>query len=788
MRRFLWQILLSLGFGFAQFNAAAGQLNLETLAGGGLRLRWTNEPTAKVLESSLGIVPDNWQPVAGPVTALGDLRSIELTQSSERRYFRLRELQPARIASHSPASGETGVSVNREVVVSFTTPLEAAATLNIEQFFATAAGRKLLSRVELGADRRTATLFPLEPIPAGTNVTVTFAPTSARDTNGMVLDADGDGQPGGSLVFGYTTPSVKTVAKTAVVGQVFAAEPVKLPDGSTTNLPLAGVTITVDGAEETLRTVTGADGKFRLDPSPAGRIFVHVDGRTSPASQWPDGAYYPFVGKAWEITAGSVNNLVNGNGKLYLPLVPAAALQAVSPNSETAIHLAAAQTNGNALLAGVEITIPPNALFDDTGTRGGRIGLAAVPPDRLPEPLPPGLNLPLVITIQTSGPMNFAEPVRAKFPNLPDPVTGQKLAPGAKTTLWSFNHDTGRWQAAGPATVTEDGDYVVSDPGYGIRQPGWHGVSGNGLVPGPAAPAPAPNCFITEGDTLTAVIGDMGPCIASLLGIGELGSAAIDFGTGLYDYAQALKDANAAAQAGDVIGVFAGICNTAKAGIQIFKGALDAANVANPIKEGADAFGCLTGALSLAMDIGCSDGAKACAASQGFDIETSCSQFENTMLALSTLQTVAESVSSGEIGVDLLSAGMDVVCNLIESAGANGGPQRAGIARALTPEFKAEFGTAVTNALAEIEEVQAELAALTTMIEGINNSLPAFDAFRSRLFTTMGGFGGGWAAVVGGGTTNLLSLGASGVFSLPPLQPDTIYGSSGKLGAEGHET
>jgi Bacterial Ig domain len=274
---------------------------------------------------------------------------------------------------------------------------------------------------------------------------------------------------------------------------------------------------------------------------------------------------------------------------------------------------------------------------------------------------------------------------------------------------------------------------------------------------------------------LTAVIGDMGPCIASLLGIGELGSAAIDFGTGLYDYAQALKDANAAAQAGDVIGVFAGICNTYKAGIQIFKGALDAANVANPIKEGADAFGCLTGALSLAMDIGCSDGAKACAASQGFDIETSCSQFENTMLALSTLQTVAESVSSGEIGVDLLSAGMDVVCNLIESAGANGGPQRAGIARALTPEFKAEFGTAVTNALAEIEEVQAELAALTTMIEGINSSLPAFDAFRSRLFTTMGGFGGGWAAVVGGGTTNLLSLGASGVFNLPPLQPDTLY-------------
>jgi hypothetical protein len=573
-------------------------LNLEPLTNGVLRLTWTNGPTAWVAEASLGLVPDNWQPLGEAITVAGDRRSVEVTLGSERRYFRLRELQPARIQGHSPASGETGVSVNREVVVTFTTPLAAAAALNTGQFFATAAGRKLLGRVELGADRRTATLFALEPVPAGTNVTVTFAPTSARDTNGLVLDADGDGQPGGALVFGYATPAVKTVAKTAVVGRVFAAEPVRLPDGSTTNLPLAGVTITVDGAEETLRTVTGADGKFRLDPSPAGRMFVHVDGRTSPARQWPDGAYYPFVGKAWEITAGSVNNLVNG--KLYLPLVPAAALQAVSPNTETLVRLSSAQTNGNAMLAGVELTIPPNALFDDAGTRGGRIGLAAVPPDRLPEPLPPGLNLPLVITIQTSGPMNFAEPVRAKFPNLPDPVTGRKLAPGAKTTLWSFNHDTDRWQAAGPATVTEDGNYVVSDPGYGISQPGWHGVSGNGLTPGPAAPAPAPDCFSWGEADLVSVISDLGPCVADLLGIGELGDAAIDFGTGLNDYAQALKDANAA----------------------------------NPAKEAVDAFGCLVGGLSLALDISCSDSAKTCAASQGFDIETNCTKFENTKRAL----------------------------------------------------------------------------------------------------------------------------------------------------------
>ncbi len=103
--------------------------------------------------------------------------------------------------------------------------------------------------------------------------------------------------------------------------------------------------------------------------------------------------------------------------------------------------------------------------------------MAPVPPDRLPEPLPPGLNLPLVITIQTDGSANFDRPVPVKFPNLPDPVTGVKLPPGAKTALWSFNHDTGRWEIQGSATISADGQLAVTDPGVGVRQPGWHGVA-----------------------------------------------------------------------------------------------------------------------------------------------------------------------------------------------------------------------------------------------------------------------------------------------------------------------
>jgi len=284
------------------------------------------------------------------------------------------------------------------------------------------------------------------------------------------------------------------------VGRVFASEPVVDPQapGGITNRPLSGVTISVDGAEETLRTVTDAEGKFTLSPVPAGRFFVHVDGRTviDPVEgiRWPDLAYYPFVGKAWTALAGVSSNLAGGTGEIFLPLIPADALTPVAALTETRITFAPALIAANPALAGVEITVPPNALFDNQGQRGGRVGLAPVPPDRLPEALPPGLSFPLVITVQTSGPENFDRPVPVKFPNLPDRVTGRLLPPGAKSALWSFDHDTGQWEIAGPMTVSADGKFLISDDGVGIRQPGWHGsMAGSGGGGGPPGVSPPSN-------------------------------------------------------------------------------------------------------------------------------------------------------------------------------------------------------------------------------------------------------------------------------------------------------
>lgn len=202
---------------------------------------------------------------------------------------------------------------------------------------------------------------------------------------------------------------------------------------------------------------------------------MHVDGRTAAGSQWPGGAYYPFVGKAWEAIAGKTNNLAGGTGEVYLPLISADALKPISATNETVIGLPSAVVSTDRL-AGVRITVPPDALFSENGVRGGRVGMAPVAADRLPEPLPPGLQFPLVITIQTDGPINFDRPVPVRFPNLPDPATGVKLPPGAKSALWA---STTTQVAGGSGFGDGHGGWRVC----GIRSrdrcspAGWHGIA-----------------------------------------------------------------------------------------------------------------------------------------------------------------------------------------------------------------------------------------------------------------------------------------------------------------------
>jgi len=383
---------------------------------------------------------------------------------------------PSVLLKTSPVDNETGVALTRETILRFDNPIDPA-TVDSQSVYAEFGGQLLAMRRHVSPDRKTVTLFYNNPLPPSARVRVTVDGDLLLSASGVGVDADQNDINGGKGFIDFDTLTVTTIEGTVVLGRVFASE-LTTPD-----VPLEGVTITVDGHESTLVAITDETGSFRLDPAPLGRFFVHIDGRTA-TNPVPAGGYYPFVGKTWESIASNEVSI----GNVYLPLVPAGTMQAVSANDETAITFAPSILDQFPEFEGTLITVPPDSLFADDGTRGGMVGIAPVPPDRLPGTLPADLKFPLVITVQTDGATNFDIPVPICFPNLPDPVMGAPLAPGEKNYLYSFNHDKGIWEAIGPMTVSDDGALICTDPGVGILAPGWHGSGPSPLSPPPPGP------------------------------------------------------------------------------------------------------------------------------------------------------------------------------------------------------------------------------------------------------------------------------------------------------------
>ena len=390
------------------------------------------------------------------------------------------------LSSTSPVDGEGGVAVTRETILRFSAPLDSGS-VHAASIVARFGGNDLAVRLNLSRDRTTVTLFYPSPLPPTALVRVTVDGDLLRDDDGIAVDADRDGRAGGLDFIEFETLALASLPGTAVCGRVFASELGRGDNGMSVNVPLGGVRISVDGMEGDIFAVTDERGDFRLEGVPVGEFFVHVDGRTA-TDGVPEGAYYPFVGKSWRSEPGIETNI----GEIFLPLVTAGTLRQVSLTDDTVIEFPEPVRSAFPELEGVRVTVPPDSLFRDDGARGGMVGIAPVPPDRLPGPLPPGLAFPLVITVQTDGATNFDEPAPVCFPNLPDAATGQPLPPGAESALWSFNHDTGRFEIVGPMRVTADGKLVCSEPGVGILAPGWHGTApgaagGGGPIGGPAA-------------------------------------------------------------------------------------------------------------------------------------------------------------------------------------------------------------------------------------------------------------------------------------------------------------
>jgi len=380
------------------------------------------------------------------------------------------------MTSASPADGEEMVNVTREAVINFSSAIDAA-TITDQSLRVVALGQTVSGRRVVSSTRRFVTFFPDNPWPASTEVLVEIDGNLIRSSAGAQLDGDGDRTPGGVGRLSFTTLPLTRIPRTNVFGFV---------KDSYTGQPIVGATIRVDAFPEA-NVVTDENGRFELKDMPAPEFFVHIDGSTSTGA--PPGFVYPSVGKPFHSVPGQTVQLTMDGAPfdVFLPPMAMGDVVELSPTVATDVGFGPAGVDelkrlfpnvDPAAWARMTVEFGANSAVDEFGNPATQAILVPVPPDRLPAPLPPGADAKLVISIQALGATNFDVPAPVTFPNL------DGLAPGEKSVLMSFNHDAGRWESIGMGTVSADGLSIVSDPGVGIRAPGWHftipGSQGNG--------------------------------------------------------------------------------------------------------------------------------------------------------------------------------------------------------------------------------------------------------------------------------------------------------------------
>lgn len=116
---------------------------------------------------------------------------------------------------------------------------------------------------------------------------------------------------------------------------------------------------------------------------------------------------------------------------------------------------------------GMKLTVLANSATFPDGSTTGMASVSQVHMDQVPMQPPNGSLPPLAGTLQPLG-AKFDPPVRVQFPN----VNG--LPPGTVSEMFQFHHDTSRFVPIGKGTVTEDGRFIISDPGFGLPTGGWH--------------------------------------------------------------------------------------------------------------------------------------------------------------------------------------------------------------------------------------------------------------------------------------------------------------------------
>jgi hypothetical protein len=239
------------------------------------------------------------------------------------------------------------------------------------------------------------------------------------------------------------------------------------------NMAVPGVTLRI--LDTALTAQTDDKGLFKIQPAPVGTVKLVVDGSTAARlGSWPD---LEFV---MTTISGRDNDL--GMPIYLLPL-------------DLSHGVLVDETRGGTLslpdVPGFSMEILPGSVTFPNGSRSGLVSVTAVHSDKVPMVPNFGQQPRLIVTIQPAG-ARFDPPARLTLPNV------EGFAPGTVTEFYSFDHDLGHFVSIGPATVSEDGSVIVSNPGVGILKAGWH-CGGNPSAAG--TPADCPPCMYCDGSS-----------------------------------------------------------------------------------------------------------------------------------------------------------------------------------------------------------------------------------------------------------------------------------------------
>lgn len=217
--------------------------------------------------------------------------------------------------------------------------------------------------------------------------------------------------------------------------------------------PIVGARVAVLGTG--LETVTAADGGFTIPRVPPGghRVSIHGSAANDPAA----GIAFPDIDYEVEVIAGVDNAL---DQVVVLPFLDMANAKLVGGDEDVVLGMEGVD--------GFAIKVFGRSVILPDGTRGEVLmSSSQVKFDKVPMPPPQGGTSLVVGTLQPAG-IRFDPPAQVIYPNV------AALAPGDVGDIFAFHHDIGQFVNIGPGTVSEDGDVIVSDPGFGIVQSGWH--------------------------------------------------------------------------------------------------------------------------------------------------------------------------------------------------------------------------------------------------------------------------------------------------------------------------